>query len=179
MLSYAVRIAVGAGSVVTATLGLTGCGLSSQVAAAPSTTTSATTTTAVPTLPPMKSFRIGWPKGPTKDCSIDGPGITCSLSVADLPPGEVYTGTVTGTISGLTFTGTATTHQRYREEGDPECIVELDETEPVEYVFSLDGMVTMHGGPADYRSTRSGSCSGTDSGPGWRWEDLAPWTATG
>lgn len=177
MVSYAVRIALGAASLAGATLVLTGCGLGSQVAATPSVTTTTTAATAV--LPQMKSFRIGWPNGPVKDCSIDGTRVTCIKSVADLSQGEVYTGTVTGTISGLTFTGTATTHQRYREEGDPECIVELDETEPVEYVFSLDGTVMMHGGPADYRSTRSGSCSGTDSGLGWRWEDSAPWSATG
>lgn len=178
MVSDKVTIPFIAGSVVGATLGLAGCGLNSGVAAAPSTTASPTAA-ATAALPPMKQFRIGWPNGPTKDCTIDGTRVTCVKSMAGLSSAEVYTGTVTGTLSGLTVTGTSTTHQRYREEGDPECIVELDETEPVEYVFSLDGTVMMHGGPADYRSTRSGSCSGTDSGLGWRWEDSAPWSATG
>lgn len=172
-----VTVALVAGSVAGVTLGQVGCGLSSRVGATPSVTTSTTTATA-PILPPMKNFRIGYPEGPVKDCSVDGTRVTCILSVVGPSSVESYTGTATGTLSGLTFTGTSTTHQRFRDEADPECIVEIDEAEPVEYVFSLDGTVTMHGGPADVRTTRSGSCSGTDSGPGWRWEDSAPWSAT-
>ncbi len=127
----------------------------------------------------MTHFRIGYPQGPMQDCSVDAAAVTCTLSVVGPSSVETYTGTVTGTLTGLTLTGTSTTHQRFRDEADNSCILEIDKSEPVEYLFSLNGTVTMHGGPADVRTTRSGSCSGTETGTDFRWEDSAPWSATG
>lgn len=160
-------------SVAVLTAGLSGCGASHPVAAE-----TPSSTTATPSLPPMKHFRIGYPEGPVQDCSVDGSTVTCALSVVGPSSVESYSGTVTGTLSGLTLTGTSVTHQRFRDEADPACILEMDKSEPVEYVFGLDGVVTMHGGPADVHTERSGSCSGTESAKDWRWEDSAPWSAT-
>lgn len=127
----------------------------------------------------MKRFRIGDPEGPVQDCTVDGVVVTCALSVVGPSSVESYTGTVTGTLSGLRLTGTSTTQQRFRDEADSACVLEIDRSEPVDYLFSLDGTVIMHGGPGDVRTTRSGSCSGTETATDWQWENSAPWSATG
>ena len=149
----------------------TGCGTDAPVAAG-------TTATTAP-LPPMTQFRIGYPEGPQQNCSVHGTAVTCALSVVGPSSVEYYTGTVTGTLAGRTLMGTRTTHQRFRDEADNSCILEIDKSEAVEYVFSPDGTVTMHGAPADVRTTRSGSCAGTETGTDFRWEDTQPWSVTG
>ena len=151
-------------------LGLTGCGASSPVAA-----DNPTSTTTASGMPPMTHFRIGRAEGPVQNCSVDGVAVTCVLSIIGPSTVESFSGTVTGTLTGLTLTGTSTTHQRFRDEADPACILEIDETEPVDYLFRLDGNVVMHNGRGDVLTTRSGSCSGTESATGWPGEDSAPW----
>lgn len=129
------------------------------------------------TLSPMKHFRIGDDYGPLHDCRVTGTSVTCTLTWAEPYSVESYTGTVIGTFSGTTLTGTSTTHQRFHDEVDPRCIFDQDTSGPVTYEFSLDGTVTMRGGPSDVQATRSGSCSGTESGTTSQWESFAKWSA--
>ncbi|MGV7250833.1 hypothetical protein [Mycobacterium persicum] len=83
---------------------------------------------------------------------------------------------MTGTLSGVTLTGTQTTHQRYPDEADRSCIWTTDTSDPVTYVFSLDGTVAMRGGPGEAHSTRGGSCTGSESGKGGIWESSDKWS---
>lgn len=159
---------IGKIALVAATTCLTGCGTGTLVEASTST----------PSLPPVTLLRIGYPEGPVQDCTVDGATVSCTLGVVGPSSVEIYTGTVTGTLTGQTLTGTKVTHQRFRDDADNSCMIEIDQSEPVEYVFGPDGTVTMHGGPADVRTTRSGSCSGTETGKDFRWEDSAPWSAS-
>lgn len=107
----------------------------------------ASTTSSSIGLPPMKHFRIGDQRyGAVHDCYVNDNAVTCTLSMEPSYSVQSYEGTVTGTLSGLTLTGTQTTHQRYPDETDRSCIWTTDTSDPVTYVFSLDGTVAMRGG---------------------------------
>ena len=75
-----------------------------------------------------------------------------------------YTGSVTGTLSGLVMTGTSTTDQTGHDATDPSCLWQMETSRPITYYFSRDGTVAIRQGPGQWRMTHSGSCSGTDSG---------------
>lgn len=167
------------GVMLVITAGLTGCSSDSLNSVTPPALAD-TPTTSTPsdstTLPPMKHFRIGDNYGPIHDCLVNGADVTCEL-IWDGPYSvDSYTGSVTGTLSGDTLTGTSTTHQRYHDEADPNCVTEQDTSAPITYVFSLDGTVLMRGGPSDVHATHSGSCTGTESDTTGLWESSAPWT---
>ncbi len=136
-----------------------------------------TTTGATVGLPPMKHFRIGDKAyGAVHDCYVNGEAVTCTVSMEPSYSVEYYAGTVTGTLSGFTLTGKQTTHQRYPDESDRSCIWTTDTVDPITYVFSLDGTVAMRGGPGETTSTRSGNCTGSESGRGGPWESSDKWS---
>ena len=99
------------------------------------------------------------------DCRVNGDSVACSLSW-DTPPDWVssFTGTVTGTLSGLTMTGTQTLHQS--GSNGPGCTIDETYSGPITYTFNLDGTVKLAAGPAQRQSTFSCSepTSGTTSG---------------
>ncbi|EUA20166.1 putative lipoprotein [Mycobacterium kansasii 662] len=137
----------------------------------------ASTTSSGIGLPPMKHFRIGDQRyGTVHDCHVNGNAVTCTLSMEPSYMVQSFEGTMTGTLSGVTLTGTQTTHQRYPDETDRSCIWTTDTSDPVTYVFSLDGTVVMRGGPGEVHSTRSGSCTGSESGNGGIWESSEKWS---
>ena len=137
----------------------------------------ASTTSSTIGLPPMKHFRIGDQRyGAVHDCYVNGNTVTCTLSMEPSYTVLSYEGTVTGTLSGATLTGTQTTHQTYPDEADRSCIWTTDTSDPITYVFSLDGTVAMRGGPGETHSIRSGSCTGSESGKGWKWESSDKWS---
>lgn len=167
------------GLILVITAGLTGCSSDSLNAIAPPALAD-TPTTSTPSdstaLPPMKHFRIGDSYSPIQDCHVDGADVTCEIWDEPTPSVELYTGSVTGTLSGATLTGTSTIHQRYHDEADPHCIIDQDTSGPITYVFSLDGTVLMRGGPTDEYLNRSGSCPGRESATGGLWESSGKWS---
>ena len=178
-----IRAALGATTALTLfTPGLAGClsttakpvAETSRVRAAP-----LGTTTTVPGvgLPPMKHFQIGDETyGSVHDCYVDDDAVACTLRMEPSYSVELFEGTVTGTLSGFTLTGIQKTHQRYPDEADRSCIWTTDTSDPITYVFSLDGTVLMRGGPGESHSTRSGSCTGSESGKGGPWESSDKWS---
>lgn len=163
-------------------VGLVGCGPTTatpvtEAATGTAEKPSSTTTAASPGLPPMKHFQIGDKTyGAVHDCYVDDGAVTCTLSMEPSDRIELYEGTVTGTLSGFTLTGKQTTHQRYPDESDRSCIWTTDTSDPIIYVFSLDGTVAIRGGPGETHSTRSGSCTGSESSKGGPWESSDKWS---
>ncbi|TDK97027.1 hypothetical protein EI067_13530 [Mycobacterium paragordonae] len=159
-----------------ATLALAGCGSTPSkptvapftIITGPSSTTTTTTTSRDQTgagLPPMKHFRIGGDSyGPVQDCHVADTAVTCTASWDRPYQADTYTGSFTGTLSGFTMTGTWTTHQTGHDANDPRCLWQTDTSVPTTFQFSLDGTVVDHSGPGQWRTTRSGSCTGQESG---------------
>lgn len=129
----------------------------------PSTTTSRDQGS--PGLPPMTHFRIGDDGyGPVQDCRVTGAAVTCTASWNEPYQADTYAGSFTGTLSGLTMTGTSTTHQTGHDANNPRCLWQTETSGPSTYQFSLDGTVVNRYGPGRWRMTHSGSCSGEESG---------------
>ncbi len=98
------------------------------------------------------------------DCRVNGDAVTCTETRGSLPETmDSWTGEVTGTLSGLTMTGTRITRTKSHYTAVPGCIETSEGSGPVTYVFSLSGAVTMRQGPLQWQTTRSGDCSGGDS----------------
>lgn len=108
------------------------------------------------------------------DFHVSGESVSCTADLS-APFGSVdsYEETFTGTLSGLT------THQRYPDESDRSCIWTTDTSDPITYVFSLDGAVAMRGGPGEVHSTPSGSCTGSEASKGGPWESSDKWSVIG
>ncbi len=153
------------------TVGLVGCGASNRSGDTGTSTTSVTPTVDSPpaghaaTLPPMKRFRIGGDVyGPVQDCKVTDKAVKCTAIWDDPYQVDTYTGSFTGTLSGLEMAGTSTTSQTGHDAADPQCLWQLETTTPVTYTFSPQGTVTARYGPGQWRKTNSGSCSGAESG---------------
>lgn len=157
-----VKIAIITGSsLAIATLGLAGCGTNSQVAA----TTSVIESTTNPSLPPMKRFRIGGENyGPVQDCTVSGEAVTCTSSWDDPYQVDTYTGSYTGTMKGLEMTGTSTTTQTGHDADNPDCLWTMETSTPLTYTFTAEGTVTARYGSDQWRKSKGGNCSGTESG---------------
>ncbi len=122
------------------------------------------------TLP--KHFGIDSGDGNVSDCRISGDTVSCTDSWETGT--DSYTGEFTGKISGLTMTGTTTTH---RTGTSPDgCTINETYLGPVTYVFSPDGGVTFTAGPNQRQTTLSGSCSGSSSGMTEVMEGTARWS---
>lgn len=167
------------GSVTIAALVLASCGVlsrditqqpASKASSAPvtSSTPAATRSSEMPGatgLPPMKRFRIGGDVyGPVQDCRVDGESVTCTSSWDEPYQADSYTGTVTGTLSGLVMTGTSTTRQTGHDASDPSCLWQTETSAPVTYNFHPDGTLAIRQGPGRWQTTHTGSCSGAESG---------------
>lgn len=77
---------------------------------------------------------------------------------------ESWTATTTGTLSGLTMTGTFTIQEIFHQADEPSCRTERSLSGPVTYAFALDGTVVMSGGMFQTETRSSGSCPGSSSG---------------
>ncbi len=160
---------------VAVAFGLAGCGSRNQTTTgtpvhpgvdttAPPATTSSEAKNGTE-LPPMRHFRIGGDVyGPVQDCRVVDDAVTCTSSWEEPYQADSYTGSVTGTLSGLVMTGTSTTDQTGHDATDPSCLWQMETSGPITYYFSRDGTVAIRQGPGQWRMTHSGSCSGTDSG---------------
>ena len=115
------------------------------------------------------------------DCRTNDNAVSCtSTRQEDLPNGTgTYseTGELTGTVSGMTITGTATRHGR--SDGSEGCISTQERSGPARYDFSPDGNVTMRDGPIKQDIVFSGICADSpptsDTYPVW--EGTAKWSA--
>ena len=167
----------GSGAALLVIVGLTGCSFpgidapspplnvndSDTITAAPTTSTS--TRSGSTGLPPMKHFLIGGDGyGPVQDCQVDGTAVTCKASWDDPYQADTYTGSFTGTLSGMEMTGTSTTNQTGHDATDPDCLWQMQTSAPLAYTFHSDGAVSNRQEPGQWRMTHSGSCSGTESG---------------
>jgi hypothetical protein len=115
------------------------------------------------------------------DCTRSGEAITCT-GTRNLSEGwDSITEEVTGTLSGLTMTGSLKRHGTGHAPAMPGCRSEHDSTGPVTYVFNLDGTVTMRAEPHQWNTTWSGC--GADDGPRSgvtdAWEATASWSSVG
>ena len=90
---------------------------------------------------------------------------------------DSYAGNVTGTLNGLTMTGTATSRLTGHDVGTPSCTYTEVQSGPAIYIFTPDGTVIMRQGPNQRDKTNAGSCSGSESGTTPVWEDTAKWSA--
>jgi hypothetical protein len=177
------RVAVGSAAALAA-LGLTACkSPSGEVTGQPEAPKSVTTGQLRPSasksgndgvLP--KQFRIV-SEGSLEECNRDGESVTCTTQLDPLPDNyESWTGSVTGTLSGLTLTGMSTVHEVFHQSGDPDCRTEQHRSGPVTYDFSLDGTVVRGEGLMNYDSTSSGSCPHSYSGQQWGGQGTGKWS---
>lgn len=112
------------------------------------------------------------------DCTRSGDAANCTAIGENLPEGEdSLTIKVTGTLSGLTMTGTATGHQTGHAPANPSCRYQQELSGPATFVFNLDGTVAMRQGPFQINSTSSGSCPGPSSFTSEASEETAKWSA--
>lgn len=174
------RAAICCASVVAA-FGLTACeSPSRQVTRQPSADTSSqipssTSESGGDTALP-RQFRIV-SEGSVEECNRDGDRVTCTTQLDPLPDNyDSWTGSVTGTLSGLTLTGTSTVHEVFHQSDDPDCRTEQHRSGPVTYDFSLDGTVVRGEGLMNYDSTSSGSCPGSYSGQQWGGQGTGKWS---
>ena len=116
-------------------------------------------------------FAIRDDYGFVSDCRVNGEAVACTQSW-ETPPDwvESFSGTVTGTLSGLTVTGTQKLHQSGQIEG---CSIDETYSGPITFVFNLDGSVKATAGPAQRQSTfscadpTSGTTNGGESDGTW------------
>lgn len=119
-------------------------------------------------------------KGLGDDCRRDGDSVTCTTTLNPLPDGiDTYDGTVTGTLSGMTMTGTRTFNDAGHQPTDPSCGWTMESSDPVTMRFSPDGTVTMKQGPGTTRQSTSGSCHGTGEFDTPASESSGTWSAKG
>lgn len=115
----------------------------------------------------------------TADCTVNGVSIACTLGWKTPDWVDAYSGKFTGTVSGMTATGTSTQHIEGHSPPEPSCTHVEDYTGPATYVFSPDGTVTARVGP-NQRQTR-GICNGnqfSNSGVTEAAEVTGTWIAT-
>jgi hypothetical protein len=76
--------------------------------------------------PLPKHFWIG-SEGSVDECRREDDTVTCTTQLDPLPDNyESWTGSVTGTLSRLTLTGTSTVHEVFRQGDEPTCRTEQD-----------------------------------------------------
>ena len=91
----------------------------------------------------------------TYDCSVDGDAVTCSSTWKTAPTDvDSFTQEITGNLSGLNMTGTATSNLKYHNSTG--CKLESSDSHTVNFAFSLDGTVAMHSEP--YTNTLNYTC---------------------
>lgn len=117
-------------------------------------------------------FAIRDDYGFVSDCRVTGDAVTCTQSwLTPTDWVDSFSGTVTGTLSGLTLTGTQALHQSGQRDG---CSISETYSGPITYDFSLDGSVKLAAGPAQRQSTFS--CSDPTSGTTNGGESAGRWS---
>lgn len=128
----------------------------------------------------MTHFRLGEDGGVTYDCHTRETAVDCRISWDNRLGGmNSYGGDFTGSLSGMTMTGTSRIHTTSWDQMDPACTFSDDIAGPISYTFFPDGTGTLRDGPAEWRRTNSGSCTGSDSGTHDPVEFAFPWTKLG
>jgi hypothetical protein len=107
-------------------------------------------------------FGINHGYGGVSDCRVEGDSFTCTENWET--DTDSYAGEFTGKLSGLTLTGTRTTHRSGHSPADPSCRIDERYSGPVTYVLSPDGTATFTAGPYERQTSLSGSCPGSNSG---------------
>ena len=113
------------------------------------------------------------------DCRVSGEAVNCKVINPNAPVGnqDSWTSEVTGTLSGLTMTGTETIHVEGHYDGQPGCLYTEKASGPVTYDFNSDGTVSMRGGPMQWQHTDYGNCSNSYSQTSPENEVTAEWSA--
>jgi hypothetical protein len=127
-------------------------------------------------------FELKGDFGVVSDCRVSGESITCKESWNAVGEGvESDTSTVTGTLTGLTMTGTREMRRIGHVPSDPTCGYTEDHSIPVTYRFSPDGTVAMSNGPGQWKITHTGSCSylSPDTGTSASGDATGMWSAIG
>ena len=116
-----------------------------------------------------------------RDCRVNGQAVTCKTVNSNEPVQgfDSWSGGMTGTLSGMTVTGTGTIHIEGFVPGEPSCRFTQEGTQPVTYVFNSDGTVSGSEGPIQWLKTFHGSCSGEESNTVPITEWTATWSAIG
>ncbi|VBA57966.1 hypothetical protein LAUMK191_04289 [Mycobacterium attenuatum] len=110
------------------------------------------------------------------DCRVNGSSVSCAGTlVAKFGTTDTYEEQFTGTLSGLTATGTFNGHQTGHSPADPSCRYEQDLSGPATFIFNLDGTVLIRQGPPQIHGTYS--CGGPTSFTGNAWESTGTWSA--
>lgn len=114
------------------------------------------------------------------DCRINADSVTCSETLKNLKPTQSYTGTMTGTVTGMTVTGSARSYATYPDPQSPECTGTTEMTGPITYTFRPDGTLSARWGP--FQRTITNSCFTSqpepNSGEDPNREPISEWTAT-
>ncbi len=115
------------------------------------------------------------------DCRINGDAVTCkSLNPNGLAEGQdSWTGTITGTLSGMTMTGQQTFRIEGHYSGEPGCSYTEEGSGTITLVFDSSGTVSIRSGPLPWHKTNHGSCSGGSSETIPPNEVTASWSALG
>ncbi len=113
------------------------------------------------------------------DCRVNGDAVTCKTVNSNEPVQgfDSWVGGMTGSLSGMTVTGTGTIHIEGYVPGEPSCRFTQQGTQPVTYVFNSDGTVSGNEGPLQWLKTFHGSCSGEESNTIPQREWTATWSA--
>lgn len=152
---------------------LAGCGTQIAKTEEPPATTQSGTEAGLPA-----RFRIE-SAGSVQDCRVNGENLSCTGRLEPLPDNyELWTAETTGTVSGLTFTGTSTTHEIFHSADRPECRTVQTRSGSVTYEFSGDGTVLMSEGQMLSDTQNSGPCpgAGTYSGKQWGGQGTGVWS---
>lgn len=113
------------------------------------------------------------------DCRVNGESVSCTETMPPTGDMDSWDGQTTGSLSGLTLTGTKTARLTGHGAVDPSCRAVYDYSGPVTLVFSLDGKVNERWGPTTVDLKWSGSCPGsrTDTEP--MMETSGTWSPSG
>lgn len=95
------------------------------------------------------------------DCRVSGDMVTCAETQPPTGDMDSWEGKTTGSLSGLTVTGTKTARLRGHGAVDSGCVAIYDYSGPVTLVFSTDGKVLERWGPNQLQLNWSGSCPGS------------------
>ena len=112
-------------------------------------------------------------EGIISDCTTNGDALMCKETLAIPVEDQEWSQAVTGTMSGLTMTGTVKMSQRV-DNISTDCFYTAEGNGPATYVFHLDGTVEVLQGPMTYNLTYGGSCAKSVSDTSLE----AKWTGT-
>lgn len=99
------------------------------------------------------------------DCRVNGDTVTCTETQPPTGDMDSWEGQTTGSLSGLTVTGTKTARLRGHGAVDVGCVAVYDYSGPVTLVFDTDGNVTQRWGPGEVQMNWRGSCPGSRTDP--------------